>query len=368
MQMASNKWFLRPIGYDMPKLLFCFPMAGAGASMYRNWPRSIGDYEICSIQLPGRETRIGDYLPETILDFAAEFASDLAALVDRPFDFFGHCLGARLAYASAIQLAKSHDLELGRLIVSAAASPGDGYYGPIPQSLREQAISAEIRRAMASAGEHNPSAELMVLAGQTLAMDLAWFIASLNEEANLKGIPITAIDWNGDPSVSRANMLGWEDFGEVDAYTLDGDHYSVTDAPHELIDIVEGASRCGILQHGGSSKGETRIESAFAMSEESAALALSTNTSDVVEKDVIAAWLKALPVHQIAFSDEFFDCGGNSLIAARLARQLSAKFNVKVEIAVFRDQTTPRQIAQLIRERLIGKEQTQFAGVLSGDE
>ena len=56
----GGPWLVRPPVGDRPKLLFCLPFAGAGVSMYRNWPRSIGEFELCPVQLPGRENRIGE--------------------------------------------------------------------------------------------------------------------------------------------------------------------------------------------------------------------------------------------------------------------------------------------------------------------
>ena len=39
--------------------LFCFPYAGGGASVFRNWlPYAAGEVEICPVQLPGREERL----------------------------------------------------------------------------------------------------------------------------------------------------------------------------------------------------------------------------------------------------------------------------------------------------------------------
>src|SRR5690349_1583466 len=39
--------------------LFCFPYAGGGASLFRNWANRLpGEIEVCAVQLPGREDRL----------------------------------------------------------------------------------------------------------------------------------------------------------------------------------------------------------------------------------------------------------------------------------------------------------------------
>src|SRR3990172_3116030 len=44
---------------DAALRLFCFPYAGAGASLFRAWGNAFPpEVDVCSVQLPGRETRL----------------------------------------------------------------------------------------------------------------------------------------------------------------------------------------------------------------------------------------------------------------------------------------------------------------------
>ena len=59
MTPAMNDWLMcsrpRP---DARVRLFCFPHAGAGASVYRRWPAGLpADVELWAIQAPGREIK-----------------------------------------------------------------------------------------------------------------------------------------------------------------------------------------------------------------------------------------------------------------------------------------------------------------------
>ncbi len=102
--------------------LFCFPYAGVGVSAYRSWMSASGpDLEICPVQLPGRESR-HDEAPFQRMEALAEAAVDgLRPHLDVPFAFFGHSLGALVAYEVARRVADEPLLR--RLFVSARRAP-----------------------------------------------------------------------------------------------------------------------------------------------------------------------------------------------------------------------------------------------------
>jgi hypothetical protein len=54
---GTSRWFLREPSAESGARLFCLPYSGCGASMYRRWPRFLGDIEVCPVQFPGRENR-----------------------------------------------------------------------------------------------------------------------------------------------------------------------------------------------------------------------------------------------------------------------------------------------------------------------
>lgn len=51
-----------------------------------------------------------------------------------------------------------------------------------------------------------------------------------------------------------------------------------------------------------------------------------------LERSVARLWLDALPVDTVRQDDSFFELGGNSLMAARLVQQLSARFEVQLSV------------------------------------
>ena len=91
--------------------LFLFAHAGSGAAVYRSWkkllPAGVGAQ---AVTLPGRQGRRTEPLPADWDELVDDLhASVVSSLDERPFAFFGHCLGAQLAYRVAVALEENGD-------------------------------------------------------------------------------------------------------------------------------------------------------------------------------------------------------------------------------------------------------------------
>ena len=79
--------------------LFCFPYAGGGAAVYRSWggllPREI---QPCPVNLRGRGSRFTEAPLERLEAVTESLAEELAPHLDVPFAFFGHSMGALIAF------------------------------------------------------------------------------------------------------------------------------------------------------------------------------------------------------------------------------------------------------------------------------
>jgi medium-chain acyl-[acyl-carrier-protein] hydrolase len=106
--MVDEHWFIRTKSQSHSRL-FCFPYAGGGASIYRLWPDKLASKtEVCLVQLPGRGNRIEE-APFTQLPLLIqELTRVLKPYLDIPFCFFGHSMGALIAFELARSLRQSH--------------------------------------------------------------------------------------------------------------------------------------------------------------------------------------------------------------------------------------------------------------------
>jgi medium-chain acyl-[acyl-carrier-protein] hydrolase len=104
--------------------LFCFPYAGGGDSIFREWPEVLPDtIEVCPVQLPGRGARASEP-PFTQVSPLVQAASvALAPRLDKPFALFGHSMGAVISFELARQLRRDYALQPVHLFVSGRCSP-----------------------------------------------------------------------------------------------------------------------------------------------------------------------------------------------------------------------------------------------------
>jgi medium-chain acyl-[acyl-carrier-protein] hydrolase len=123
---SINPWFcpVKSDGPDEGLKLFCFHSAGSGASFYFDWADKISSVkEIIAIQLPGREGRYSDGLITCLEQLTERLWANLKNELDQPYIFFGHSMGARIAYEIAKIASLSETGGPECLIVSGAAAP-----------------------------------------------------------------------------------------------------------------------------------------------------------------------------------------------------------------------------------------------------
>lgn len=104
--------------------LFCFAHAGGGASWFRSWGNFVPEFcEVVGVQLPGRETLFSSEPITTLHSLLPKLVETIVEAADRPFAFFGHSMGALLAYRLIVELHRAgYDLPR-HLIVSSCAAP-----------------------------------------------------------------------------------------------------------------------------------------------------------------------------------------------------------------------------------------------------
>jgi surfactin synthase thioesterase subunit len=103
----QSLWFYTPppLRADPLLNLYCFPFVGGSAPvMYENWPAMLPDFiQVRTVQLPGRGSRVKEPPNGNMLVLAEQVGIAMLPLVSggEPFAFFGHGMGAVLAYEVA---------------------------------------------------------------------------------------------------------------------------------------------------------------------------------------------------------------------------------------------------------------------------
>jgi medium-chain acyl-[acyl-carrier-protein] hydrolase len=191
--------------------LICFPYAGAGASAYHPWARLLPPaVELCALQLPGRELRRNERPYTTFAEAAAGLQATVAPLLDKPAVFFGHSLGALLAFETARGLRRAGQPQPRRLLLSSRRPPHlPEPFGPIAQ-LPEAEFVAEVQRRYDGIPQvilQEP--ELMALFLPTLRVDFAVLESHVYCEEPPLAAVITVYGGSDDPLVTPAALELW---------------------------------------------------------------------------------------------------------------------------------------------------------------
>lgn len=240
---AGERWFKVFLPRPQARVrLFCFPYAGGGASVYRLWPGELPDaVELCAVQLPGRESRWREEPFRRIEPLADETAQVLAGRLDRPFVFFGHSMGAVLAFEVTRRLARRGAALPRHLLVSGRPGPRvEDTDEPIRDLPREEFIAA-VRRYSGTPDEVLQNAELMDLIEPLLRADF-----SVSEtyayapDAEPLPVPITAFGGVADEDVPPEDLDPWrlETAGPFRKHLFEGGHFFLNEKRPELLRIV----------------------------------------------------------------------------------------------------------------------------------
>jgi medium-chain acyl-[acyl-carrier-protein] hydrolase len=197
---------------DAPLRLFCFPYAGGGASVFRGWPQLFGrGVEICAMQLPGRENRIREAPFTDMHLLAARVADELAPLLPgKPFAFFGHSLGAVLAFELARELRRRGLRMPVHLFASAATAPQVVEdVDPPRHTMSDADLVDELRRLGGTSAEVLEHEELLALLLPLQRADFTVIETYRYSDEEPLDVPITVFGGLEDSTVTEEKLKPW---------------------------------------------------------------------------------------------------------------------------------------------------------------
>lgn len=112
-------------GQPPPRVrLICWPFAGGSAASFAAWPAALHpSVEVRALQLPGRGVRMAETPLQRVDAARPQVLAALAHFSDLPLVFFGHSLGALLAYDAVYHGSGLWRSQLRQLILSAKPAP-----------------------------------------------------------------------------------------------------------------------------------------------------------------------------------------------------------------------------------------------------
>ncbi|KDN80994.1 hypothetical protein KCH_70880 [Kitasatospora cheerisanensis KCTC 2395] len=220
---------------DATLRLFLFHHAGGSHLLYRGWEQLFpADWELCLVDAPGRG-RLSDRPALARADRLADYlAGELADRLDRPYAFFGHSMGALVAWEVAARLTASAHRPPLWLGLSACGAPSTGHGSGPP--ARHRLSDEELRGWLREMGATPPAVLdddlLWKVFAPTFRSDFA-LVDTWRPDPDAAPLPVALSAFGGtaDPLVDRRRLAGWEqhtrDFRGLHVYS--GGHFYLMD-------------------------------------------------------------------------------------------------------------------------------------------
>jgi medium-chain acyl-[acyl-carrier-protein] hydrolase len=191
--------------------LFCLPYAGGGSSIFRSWSKDLPTFvDVCPIQLPGRETRLGEPAAIRMKPLAGAIAQAILPYLDKPFAFFGHSMGALVGYEVARLVRDDKGLEPVQLFVSAHGGPHIPENDTHVYKLSDTEFVKHLRTLNGTPSEVFDHPELMQVLLPTLRADFE-LLGTYDYKAGAPfSCPITVFGGTQDDSVTPEQLEGWK--------------------------------------------------------------------------------------------------------------------------------------------------------------
>jgi medium-chain acyl-[acyl-carrier-protein] hydrolase len=208
--------------------LICVPYAGGAASAFRLWPDLLPNgVDLCAVQLPGREQRHRETLLTEMPVVARAVADAVLPLADLPLVFFGHSMGAIIAYETARLLQQQHGVVARRLIVSGRRPPHVPSQRPDMHALPTPALLDQLRRLNGTPADVLTDQEMLDVVLPIIRADFKLIETYPVTEAVPLACPVSAIGGDIDPDVSPGQLDGWRTATRnvFETHLFAGDHF-----------------------------------------------------------------------------------------------------------------------------------------------
>jgi medium-chain acyl-[acyl-carrier-protein] hydrolase len=221
--------------------LFCFPHGGGGGTIYSGWAKGLPPtVELCQVELPGRETRFNEPPATRLSSLVQALAPALLPCLDKPFAFFGHSMGALIAFELARLLQKDRAIHPVHLFVSGLRAP----QLPLPAhpvyALPEADFVAELCRRYDTLNELLQEESLAQMLLPLLRADFELYETYTYTKERSLTCPITAFAGSQDNEHTSEGLAAWKEqtTGSFELHILPGDHFFLRTARPQLLQML----------------------------------------------------------------------------------------------------------------------------------
>jgi surfactin synthase thioesterase subunit len=206
------------------------------------WQAILGPaIEVCGVQLPGRGDRLDEAPIRAFPELIPILGRVLAEQSPMPFAFFGHSLGAVVAF----ELARYCQLRSARmpvhLFVSGCAAPQCLAPGHYLQKLQGDALIKTVEEYNGTGREILENPELMALILPAIRADFALADNYRYIPSPSLDVPITVLAGERDDGVSVEQVEGWqkETTHAIRVVWFGGDHFFINADQTAVLDLLK---------------------------------------------------------------------------------------------------------------------------------
>ena len=257
----SRPWLLGPPPDPSAKIrLFCFPYAGAGASVFHGWQEALpltptplprgergrgeGGVAVCPVQPPGRENRLREPAFTAMAPLVQAAAKALRPYLRPPFALLGHSLGALVAFELARQLRREGAPAPACLFACGCEAPQSQQPTVRPiHALPREVFVTELRRMQGTPEAVLTNSELLDLFLPTLRADFAVLETYRCEPEEPLPCPVVAVGGKDDKHTSREGLAAWagQTTGPFHLHVVPGGHFFLRTERTRLLHLLGAA-------------------------------------------------------------------------------------------------------------------------------
>ncbi|MEU8976429.1 alpha/beta fold hydrolase [Streptomyces monashensis] len=238
---TDNLWIrrFRP-SPEAAERLVCFPHAGGSASFYLPVAAALSPgVEVAAIQYPGRQDRRHEPGPASVAELADQVSAALADWDDdRPVTFFGHSMGAVVAFEVTRRIERTGSGPV-RLFASGRRAPSRVRDEHV-HTLDDDGVIAELRALAGTDAQVLQDEELLRMVLPAIRSDYRAVETYRSAPGATVRCPVTVLTGDADPRTSLEEARAWSEHteSEYDLRVFSGGHFFLSERPAEVLAVL----------------------------------------------------------------------------------------------------------------------------------
>ncbi|AXI80301.1 thioesterase II family protein [Peterkaempfera bronchialis] len=236
---------------DASRRLVCFPHAGGSASFYFPVSAELSpDVDVLAVQYPGRQDRRKEKGVDSIEELAESVTRALGGWDDRPLTFFGHSMGAVVAFEVARRMEQAGSGPV-QIFASGRRAPSRNRDERVHRR-DDDGIVAELRALSGTDAKLLGDEELLRMILPAIRSDYRAVETYRSADGATVQCPITVLVGDDDPRTTLDEARAWSDHttGGFDLRVFPGGHFYLSSRAADVMAVLAEHFALTAVPHG----------------------------------------------------------------------------------------------------------------------